>query len=214
MIYLHKKINFLKYIFSIIFLVIFIIISGYYLSYLKYNNQKIINSAILEEENRILQSELDKIKTVNTYDSSYVIARVVLRDLHSFYNEIVINVGNDKVSVGDAVVNEEGLIGIIKETKKDFSYVSLIADGYNLSIKVADTYGNLNGQKVDLLNKYSQLKEGDLIYTSGLTTIPEGIYVGKIDKVKMDSDNLGQEVQITLVDNQDLIYVGVIKSLK
>ena len=122
--------------------------------------------------------------------------------------------GSNKVEVGDPVVNEEGLIGIIDKVHKDTANVKLLTSEMNISVKVDETYGNLKGQKVDLLDKYSELKIGDVIVTSGLTQIPEGLYVGKIKEVKMDENNLGQELEVELVNNDDLIYVGVIKTIK
>lgn len=213
-IYLQRKNKYFFRILSLFLIITFIILSNYIFNYLKYNNKDIVEIATLEKELDILRNEvksLDKSKKIN---SDYVIARVVLRDIHEFYKEIVINVGSDKVNVGDVVVNEEGLIGLVDKVNKETAIVKLLSSGFSLSVQVDETYGNLNGDKVDLLDKYSTLKEGDIITTSGLTNIPKGIYVGKIKEVKMDENNLGQELKVELVDNSDLIYVGVISSIK
>ena len=213
-IYLQRKNKYFFRILSLFLIIAFIILSNYIFNYLKYNNKEIVEIATLEKELDILRNEvksLDKSKKIN---SDYVIARVVLRDIHEFYKEIVINVGSDKVNVGDVVVNEEGLIGLVDKVNKETAIVKLLSSGFSLSVQVDETYGNLNGDKVDLLDKYSTLKEGDIITTSGLTNIPKGIYVGKIKEVKMDENNLGQELKVELVDNSDLIYVGVISSIK
>lgn len=200
---------------GLLILVIAFIIGGNYLfNYFKYNNKDEVNVAVLQDELTILRNEIKDLESVKNFDSDYVIARVILRDIHSFYNEVVINVGSNKVEVGDPVVNEEGLIGIIDKVHKDTANVKLLTSEMNISVKVDETYGNLKGQKVDLLDKYSELKVGDVIVTSGLTQIPEGLYVGKIKKVKMDENNLGQELEVELVNNDDLIYVGVIKTIK
>lgn len=213
-IYLPKK-N--KYIIKVILLIIVIslVIGGNYLfNYLKYNNKEEVDIAVLQQENDILRDEIKSLKKIESLDNSYVIARVILREIHNFYNEIIINVGSNKVNVGDPVINEEGLVGIISEVNKSEANVKLLSSNLSLSVKVDDTYGNLKGKKVDLLDKYSELKVGDIITTSGLTNIPGGIYVGKIKRVKMDENNLGKELEVELVDNQDLIYVGVLSSLK
>ena len=213
-IYLQRKNKYFFRILSLFLIIAFIILGNYIFNYLKYNNKDIVEIATLEKELDILRNEvksLDKSKKIN---SDYVIARVVLRDIHEFYKEIVINVGSDKVNVGDVVVNEEGLIGLVDKVNKETAIVKLLSSGFSLSVQVDETYGNLNGDKVDLLDKYSTLKEGDIITTSGLTNIPKGIYVGKIKEVKMDENNLGQELKVELVDNSDLIYVGVISSIK
>lgn len=213
-IYLCRKNRLFFKILTIIVLFIFVIESSYAFSYLKYNNKDIVELNTLKEENRILKEEIKNNELLDGLDHDYVIARVILRDIHNFYNEIVINVGSDKINVGDAVVNEEGLVGIVGEVQENISYVKLLNSRYSLSVKVGNTYGNLKGNTVDLLDKYSEISDGDLIYTSGLTGIPKDIYVGKVNRIKMDNNNLGKELEVTLVDISDLIYVGVISSIK
>ena len=214
MIYLLPKKKYLFKIISFILLIIFTICGNYLFNYLKYDNEEIVTNATAQKEIEILRNELKNVKQIKELDHDYQIARVTLRDIHNFYNEIVINVGSNKVNVGDPVVNEQGLIGIISKVDKEQSHVKLLSSAINLSVKANNTYGNLKGSKVDLLDKYSELKVGDIITTSGLTNIPEGLYVGKITKVKMDENNLGQELEVELVDTSDLIYVGVLSSIK
>ncbi len=213
-IYLRIKNKYLLKFLSLIFILGMVIGGNYVFNYLKYNNKEVIEIATLQNELDILRNEVKSLKETKDINSDYVIARVILRDIHNFYNEIVINIGSNKVNVGDPVVNEEGLIGIVDKVNKDTANVKLLSSSFSLSVKVDDTFGNLKGNKVDLLDKYSELKEGDVIVTSGLTSVPEGIYVGKIKKVKMDENNLGKELEVELVDNSDLIYVGVISSIK
>ena len=213
-IYLRIKNKYLLKFLSLIFILGMVIGGNYVFNYLKYNNKEVIEIATLQNELDILRNEVKSLKKTKDINSDYVIARVILRDIHNFYNEIVINIGSNKVNVGDPVVNEEGLIGIVDKVNKDTANVKLLSSSFSLSVKVDDTFGNLKGNKVDLLDKYSELKEGDVIVTSGLTSVPEGIYVGKIKKVKMDENNLGKELEVELVDNSDLIYVGVISSIK
>lgn len=213
-IYLLIKNKYFMKIGLLILVIAFVIGGNYLFNYFKYNNKEDVNVAVLQDELTIMRNEVKDLESIKAFDSDYVIARVILRDIHSFYNEVVINVGSNKVEVGDPVVNEEGLIGIIDKVHKDTANVKLLTSEMNISVKVDETYGNLKGQKVDLLDKYSELKVGDVIVTSGLTQIPEGLYVGKIKKVKMDENNLGQELEVELVNNNDLIYVGVIKTIK
>ena len=62
-----------------------------------------------------------------------------------------------------------------------------------------------------MLDKYSEVKEGDVVYTSGLSKIPAGLLVGEVTSVKMDSNALGKEAKVNLVNNKNLNYIAIIK---
>lgn len=217
-IYLRKRNKYvIKYLF-ILLLIIFIYGINYVLSYLKYNDSEILEVNVLKSENNRLRKELRNINDIVSYDGidyKYVIGKVIIRDIHNFYNEIVINLGSDKVMVGNAVVSRDGLVGIITKVEKDRSYVKLLSSDYNVSVVVNGNYGNYNNLKVSMISKYSEIKEGDVVYTSGLVLeIPYGIYVGTVSKVDNDQDNLGKELKIITVNNDNLNYIAVITGEK
>lgn len=199
----------------VIYLIFIICLGGYYLSFLRYNDKKIVDIEALKTQNKILQQEIENLNKFKDVKIDYVIGKVVFRNIHNFYNEIVIDLGEeDNVSINDGVINSEGLIGIVSEVYDNKSLVRLLSSDYNVSVKINDVYGNLNKGNVTLLNKYAEIKEDDLVYTSGYNNIPEGIYVGSIEKVSLDNDELGKKVKIRLVDNTNLNYIGVIRSRK
>lgn len=198
----------------LLLVVIFIYAVGYFSSYLKYDDFTIIESEILVRENQILKKELSKIENINIEYDDYVIGKVLYRDIYSFYEEIVINLGDDQVTVGDAVVNNYGLVGVIYKVEKNMSYVKLLSSDYNISVVVNDTYGNLNNGTISLLDKYSDIKEGDLVYTSTYGDVLDGIYVGKVKSVTYDSDGLGKKAEIEIANNKNLNYIGVVKKVK
>lgn len=192
----------------------FIYLVGYISSYFRFDDRDYVLGNVLIEQNRILKKELDDISNLDINGSDYVIGKVLYRDIYSFYNEVVINVGNDKVSSGDAVINSEGLVGVISKVDKNKSYVKLLSSDYNISVVVNDTYGNLSNGVITLLDKYSDIEVGDIVYTSGLSGIQKGIYIGIVEEVSYDEENLGKKVKVKLVDNKYLNYIGVIKSIK
>ena len=217
-IYLRKRNKYvIKYLF-ILLSIIFIYGINYVLSYLKYNDSEILEVNVLKSENNRLRKELRNINDIVSYDGidyKYVIGKVIIRDIHNFYNEIVINLGSDKVMVGNAVVSRDGLVGVISKVEKSKSYVKLLSSDYNVSIVVNGNYGNYNNGKVSMISKYSEIKEGDVVYTSGLVLeIPYGIYVGTVSKVDNDQDNLGKELKIITVNNDNLNYIAVITGEK
>lgn len=201
--------------FSLVLLfIVFIYLGGYYISYLKYNDYSIIKSELLIQENQYLLKELKNIDDISIKYDNCLVGKVLYRDIYSFYEEIVINLGKDKVDVGDAVVNNEGLIGIIYKTGRRVSYVKLISSDYNVSVLINGDYGNLNNGIISLLDKYSDIKVGDLVYTSNYGDVLEGIYVGKVKSISYDSDELGKKAEIEIVDNKNLNYVGILKKAK
>lgn len=209
MIYLNKKRKLLSKIIIFILLFIFIYGIGYLVSYLRFDDKKLIETRILMTENETLKKELEDIRGIDEVVDSQI-GKVFIRNMYDFYDEVVIKVKGD-VELGSAVINEEGLVGVIYKIENNLAYTKLLSSDYNVSVRVGDTYGNLSNGSITLLDKYSEINEGDLVYTSGLNEIPKDIYVGVITKVTMDSDNLGKKVDVKLIDNNYLNYVGVIK---
>lgn len=189
---------------------IFIVLSfmlGNIFSYLRFDDKKYVSSYVLKLKNKELEDEVSELrKFVNSdlNEFSYVIGKVKYRDLYKFNEEIVIDVGD--VSKGDAVVNSEGLVGIVVSDKGN---VKLLTSTYNVSVSIGECYGNLSNGKVTMVDKECNVREGDKVYTSGLGNIVKGIYVGSVSKV--DNDSLGLVLDINLIDNSNLNYVGVIK---
>lgn len=189
---------------------IFIVLSfmlGNIFSYLRFDDKKYVSSYVLRLKNKELEDEVKELrKFVNSdlNEFSYVIGKVKYRDLYKFNEEIVIDVRD--VSKGDAVVNSEGLVGIVVSNKGN---VKLLTSTYNVSVSIGECYGNLSNGSVDMVDKECNVSVGDKVYTSGLGNIVKGIYVGSVSKV--DNDSLGLVLDINLIDNSNLNYVGVIK---
>ena len=213
MIYLNRRKVLVRVLLFILF-VITIFCFSYISSYFKYNDSSFIESELLIKENLLLKKEINELSGFEMKNDSYVIGKVLNRDLYSFYEEIVINLGEEDVSVGDAVVNEKGLIGVVYKVGNYRSVVKLLTSNYNVSVVIGNTYGNLNNGTISMLNKYSDIKEGDLVYTSNYGDVEKDIYVGIVKKVSYDKDGLGKEVEVELVDNKNLNYIGVIKRIK
>ena len=206
-----KKIE--KYIIAILLLISVIYLS-YFLDYIKYNNKINIETKLLQVENEELQQELNDISialNLKEQNIDYKIAKVIKRDLYSFYNEIIIN--TNETNIGAPVLNEEGMIGIINKIENNYSYVSLLSSNINISVKINNSYGNFNNNKVTMLDKYKEINIGDKVYTSGLTSIPEGLYIGEVIEIKESKDKLSQEATIKLIDNSNLKYIGIINDI-
>ena len=200
---------FLQYL--VLFLVLVLIYYiGYIFSYFKYNNSNNIINNALRINNNILKSELYSINTINDLDISfdYDISKVIYQNMYN-NNEFIIY--NNDYSIGDIAINDKGLVGIIYNIKDNKCYLKQIDSDINLSVKINDTYGILNNSVVTMLDKYSEINEGDKVYTSGLTSIPENIYVGEVIKTYYSNDNLGKIAIIKLLDYNSLNYVAILE---
>lgn len=200
---------FLQYL--VLFLVLVLIYYiGYIFSYFKYNNSNNIINNALRINNNILKSELYSINTINDLDISfdYDISKVMYQNMYN-NNEFIIY--NNDYSIGDIAINDKGLVGIIYNIKDNKCYLKQIDSDINLSVKINDTYGVLNNSVVTMLDKYSEINEGDKVYTSGLTSIPENIYVGEVIKTYYSNDNLGKIAIIKLLDYNSLNYVAILE---
>lgn len=203
-IYLRRGIKYVI-VYSCIFLfIIFAYLLSNIFSYIRYDDKDYIDDKLLVLENKELK---DRLEGLEYFDKEYVVGKVLVRDLYDFYEEIVINVTED-VSVGDAVVNDEGLVGVVSKVDNHV-HVKLLTSNYKVSVSIGECYGNLSNGKVDMVDKECNIGIGDIVSTSGLNDISKGIYVGKVSKI--DDDGLGLILDVNLIGNKHLNYVGVIK---
>ena len=208
-IYLYKKRVVILKIISFILLFIFLYGLSYFSSYIKYKDRYYVELDGLRLENQLLKKELNDLVNIN-YEEG-IIAKVILRDMYSFYDELVINVGGkDNINIYDSVICNGSLVGIVTKVNDKTSNVKLISSNYNISVKIGNTYGNLNKGIVTMIDKYSDISVGDLVYTSGLDNILSDIYIGKVKDISLDEDGLSYKVIIEYEDNCNLNYVYVV----
>ena len=210
-IYLKIVRNFEKFFVGFIGL-LFVIYVGYLIDFVKYNNYDSVMLNTLKIENDNLRKKVIDLETGLNLKSNgdFIISRVLIRDIYKFYDEIIIDSNN--VSLGDAVIIEEGLIGIVSDIRNDKSIVALLTSDVNVSVSINGVYGVLQNGVVSMLDKYSKINVGDKVYTSGLTLVPGGIYVGKVVSVDETSDGLGLVAKVKIISNNDLNYVGIARS--
>lgn len=159
-------------------------------------------------------------KGINSADD-LVSADVVSMDGTNWMNIFTINVGTDEgVEAGDVVVCGEGLVGRVSAVGGNWAKVtSIIDESSKVSFKLsgnlqiigiveASTDGVLSGF---MLDRDAKINEGDGIITSGMGIYPAGIEIGKITKVRYDSDEQLLKVDIKpSVEFESLQKVSVI----
>ena len=179
----------------------------------------------LEKEILELKDLLDLNKTKTSFDKTN--ATVISRNNQYWFNTITIDKGNASgIKKGMAVITKNGLIGKISKVTKTTSEVKLLTSSdikYKTSVSIRvnekDYYAISNGYdqnkkllKIIAVDKNIDIKKGDVVLTSGLGNIPQGIYIGKVELFEMDNYNLSKIVYVkTQQDFNNINYVTVLK---
>ena len=183
-------------------------------------NPNLNTSKIVINYDKHLKEELDNIKKINDieFDDNLdiIVSRVKYRDVYEYSNTLTIFKGSkNNVNVGDAVLTNNGLVGVISKTYDYYSVVSLITNKKsNISVKINDAVGVLkleNGKLVvTSINNYKNISIGDEIYTSGLGNLPDNIYVGKVKKVSLNDTEIEKVIEVDIenrLDTLDYLFV-------
>lgn len=200
---------------------------------LNYENKnleaKLNDLKINEAEIKMLKQELSELKSLlklknSNTDTKKVFAKVTLRNPEFWNKTIVIDKGTkDKIKVGDAVITEHGLIGMITDTATNSATIRLITDASKenqISVEIKKnkkTYqGIIKAYQNDIfeiegITNYDGVKIGDNIYTTGLGNFPSDLYVGTVTKIKQDQYGISKILEVTPKQNMNQIrYVAVL----
>jgi rod shape-determining protein MreC len=183
-------------------------------------NPNLDTSKIVINYDKHLKEELDNIKKINDikFDDNLdiIVSRVKYRDVYEYSNTLTIFKGTkNNVNVGDAVLTNNGLVGIINKTYDYYSVVSLITNKKsNISVKINDAVGVLKMKNSKLvvtsINNYKNISIGDEIYTSGLGNLPDNIYVGKVKKVSLNDTEIEKVIEVDIenrLDTLDYLFI-------
>lgn len=183
-------------------------------------NPNLNTSKIVINYDKHLKEELDNIKKIKDIDFNdnldIIVSRVKYRDVYEYSNTLTIFKGSkNNINVGDAVLTNNGLVGVISKTYDYYSVVSLITNKKsNISVKINDAVGVLkleNGkQVVTSINNYKNISIGDEIYTSGLGNLPDNIYVGKVKSVSLNDTEIEKVIEVDIenrLDTLDYLFI-------
>lgn len=201
----------IKYLNTILFIILFLLI-GFDVYQSKRNFIKLeknFNDTISDLYQSDLQNENNTLKRMLELkgNNNFI---VVSGKFSSLYDEFIIDKGkNDNLKEGSAVINEIGLVGIIRNSNNNYSNVELLENlNTKISIKVNNNYGVLERKDNALIITgilASEMKTNDKIYTSGLTDIPENVYIGKIKEIT-NKDNTFETTAIVSLENDYKTY--------
>ncbi len=192
--------------------------------------------SLVEENNQLKQDsyELERLRDLYELDEKYpgytkVGARVIGKGSDNWFNTFTIDKGSkDGIEVDMNVIAGGGLVGIVTAVGDNYATVhSIIDDSSKVSGMLIDTGDNciVNGDiklmdsgllRVQYFKKDVVVRDGDKIVTSNISNdYLEGILIGYIKDVTMDSNNLTQSgYLVPVVDFAHLQEVLVIKEKK
>ena len=187
------------------------------------------------EELKSNQSALDELRKLLALDKEYneykkVGARVISNGSNNWYRNFVINKGSDDgIQVNMNVLAGTGLVGIVTEVGKNYAKVqSIISDDSSVSAMSTSTSDTCvvkgNTEKIQesgmidvkYISKDAEMKSGDELVTSHISSrYLQGLRIGTVSDIKIDSTNLTKSAQVTpVVDFQHIKQVLVILELK
>lgn len=203
-----------------------------YEKYKKLKNKEAQVDKIVAENNN-LKKEVKKLKEMeelNTILSQMVYknATIVNREISYWANEVTIDKGKvDGIEKKQAVVNSDGLLGIVSKVSNHTSTVKLLSnenmgDKISVKIKVGDEYAygliskyssKKNSYTVEGIGESLNIPKGSEVVTTGMgDTFPSGLLIGHVTKVTTDNFDLSKVAIVkSSVDFNDLDYVTVLK---
>lgn len=196
----------------------------------------------VDELNARLNSTLMRLNQLEDYEKLFSLsnqytdyemtgARIIGAATTNWFDTFTIDKGtNDGIAVNMNVIADQGLVGIVIDTKPDFSIVrTIIDDSSNVSAMISSTNDNciVSGSLRDVIESnfinYSNLYDssdavsiGDYVVTSNISDkyVP-GLLIGYVSSIEKDSNDLTKSGTITpVVDFKHLSTVLVIKTLK
>jgi len=174
----------------------------------------------LRNENKFYKSENKRLSKLidekNIYSNKFLLSKVLLDQQSPYLKSVIINKGfNHGIKLGLAVKEKSYFVGKVINVNFLTSRILLISDlNSKIPVIIEPTGANaiMSGQgqnnyaALEYLPKQKKIKEGDIVYTSGVDgIIPEAIPIGKIIEV---DENLFVEF---FVDFSQLKYVKVNK---
>ena len=165
----------------------------------------------LQDENRDLRLLLDASERLN---EKITLAEMINVSIDPYNHRILIGRGlTDNVYVGQAVIDDQGVIGQVTEVMPLSSGIMLITDpGHALPVQVqrnglrtiAYGTGDVSSLRISFLNQNSDILVGDTLISSGLGgRFPNGYPVATVSDVKVIEEEAYISVTATPIGKLD-----------
>lgn len=158
----------------------------------------------LENENNFLRRA---VRVSQKFDYPIIYAGVFNLNLGPTGYNVLLNKGTeDGISEGDIVITDEGvLVGKIQKVMQNFSRVLFVSDSeFKITAKVIGSgtsgiaRGALNdGMYLDFVVQEDEIKEGDVLISTGNDEFPPALIVGSVDLVESNETQMFKKVRIS-----------------
>lgn len=195
-------------------------IEGYF--NLKDENMRLVeHNRLLSEELQAMGKELTAYKdstmlagngfvAANRGNFTFGTAKVINGSLNRVNNFITIDKGSsDGVTTEMGVFNEQGVVGIVRQTSENFAIVLPLLNSKSMiscRVKGSNSFCTLKWDGTGLqhsylidLPRYALFEQGDTVVTSGFSSIfPAGIPVGEIQNLEDSDDGMFYRAKVKL----------------
>ena len=187
--------------------------------------ENMIDAQAIDEENARLREYLDIKKIYSDY--TLCDAVIIAHEGEAYMTVLTLNRGSgDGVKVGMPVITSAGVVGSVYEVGYNWCKIrNIIEDssGAGAYISRSGEIGIVEGDvmykesnlcNLNYLSENSDVREGDIVYTSGLGSVyPRGLPIGKVVSVQKNAHDRTMSAKLeTFVDFCDLKYVMIVTS--
>lgn len=171
-----------------------------------------LNVNLADEVNQLRESRLEiiRLRSMIALKETSIVnltsGKIIAKNLNLLRNTVTVNIGeNDGVSVGNPVVNGEGLIGRIVATSGGYSIAQIVINvDFRSSAKIQRSRVNgiisWDGKSLILkeVAKTQDVKEGDAVITSDYSnSFPPGLKIGVVSGIADIPNSLFKNIQVT-----------------
>ncbi len=178
---------------------------------------------ICEIKNKELETKYQELVASYGYEENIEYttekSKVLFNNIYDLEKSLMIYKGSKEgIKPNFLVVNENGLVGIIKEVYKHSSKVLLLTNKEtNLSVKVGNSYGILTSKdgklQISGIDNKQEISKNMEVRTSDLSLYPENILIGYVENVEMDTYEIEQKISVTPAVSS-IKYVSIITELR
>lgn len=175
------------------------------------NDNNVTEINILKEKNKQLEQNLTDLSKLPVNNNGYKLSKLSYRLSYSDYNFYI--EGSD-YEVNNLLINQDGLVGIIKELKNSYSECIMLPGITNLSVKINESFGTITNYENGLyvindLSNYDVININDAVYTSIIGNIKTPVLVGFVYSI--EEHDISKKVYVkSNVDFHNINYLYVV----
>ena len=191
-----------------------------YIHLAKQNEYLTRQNTVLQYNMSIMRAELDSLRHVPSFteteeakvtgDLQLIPAKVVANSINRKDNYLTINVGaKDGVKPEMGVVSGTGVVGIVSRVTDHYALVmSVLNSQSSISCRLRSTGyfgylrwsgGNPLQASMDDVPRHAQVREGDIVETSGFSNVfPPGLFLGRVARINDSPDGMAYRLDVQM----------------